>query len=155
MNMETETTKPPHAHRNPLEYIAFWQFLTFLLLIALLWASQALDLSEVFFGHPAAANSWFGACITTAGIIIVGFITITHTYVQQKRVLRGFLRVCTYCKKVKLENKAWEQLEQYVSERTLAEFSHGICPECYKRVMEQLDHEVPPAAPPGAKVVTA
>ncbi|TAN36163.1 MAG: hypothetical protein EPN23_09390 [Verrucomicrobia bacterium] len=131
---------------NPLEWIAFWQFLGFILLLALIWADQVLDLSDVFFGTPKPGNSWLGTSILTAGIIVIGFITVAHTYAQQKRILQGFLRICTYCKKIKLDNQSWEQLEKYIGEHSRAEFSHGICPECFKRVVSELDAQAPPAA---------
>lgn len=125
--------------KNPLELIAFWQFLGFVLLLAMIWADQVLDLSEIFFGRPRAGSSWFGTSIVTVGVIIIGFVTVAHTYVQQRRILRGFLRICTYCKKIKLNNQSWEQMEKYVSEHSRAEFSHGICPDCFKRVVSELD----------------
>ena len=57
---------------NPLEWIAFWQFLGFLLLLAVVWVDQELDLREVFFGVSRTKDSWQGAAILTVAIIIVG-----------------------------------------------------------------------------------
>jgi hypothetical protein len=124
---------------NPLEWIAFWQLLGFLLLLGVVWVDQVLDLQEVFFGVSRTKDSWQSAAILTVAIVIVGFITIAHTFVQQRHVLHGFLRVCTYCKRIKLDNQKWEQMEKYVSERTRAEFSHGICPECFRRTVAALE----------------
>lgn len=132
---------------NPLELIAFWQFLGFVLLLGVIWVDQVLDLSEVFFGTPRPGSSWLGASIVTVGVIVIGSITVAHTYVQQKRILQGFLRICTYCKKIKLDNQSWEQMEKYVTEHSRAEFSHGICPDCFKRVMSELDATAPASSP--------
>jgi hypothetical protein len=140
---QAEGTRSP----NPLELIAFWQFLGFILLLGVIWADQVLDLSDVFFGTPRPGNSWVGTSVVTAGVIIIGFITVAHTYVQQKRILQGFLRICTYCKKIKLDNQSWEQMEKYVTEHSRAEFSHGICPDCFKRVVSELDATEAAAAP--------
>ena len=52
-------------------------------------------------------------------------------------MLRGFITVCSYCKKVRIDEKAWQQMEIFVADRTLAEFTHGICPHCYDRVLHQ------------------
>ncbi|MBL0275677.1 MAG: hypothetical protein IPQ24_06160 [Anaeromyxobacter sp.] len=49
------------------------------------------------------------------------------------RTLRGLLPVCAWCKKVRDDAGSWEQIEAYVSRHTHAEFSHGMCPECYAR----------------------
>ncbi len=124
---------------NPLEWIAFWQFMGFLLLVAVVWVDQVLDLQEVFFGVARTKDSWLGATLLTVAIILIGFITIAHTFVQQRHALHGFLRICTYCKRIKLDNQKWEQMEKYVSDRSRAEFSHGICPDCFRRTVADLE----------------
>lgn len=47
-------------------------------------------------------------------------------------VLRGFLPICSYCKKIRQDDGYWEQLEEYIQQHSDARFSHSICPECYK-----------------------
>ena len=54
----------------------------------------------------------------------------------QIEVLRGILPICSYCKKVRNDDNYWQGLEQYIAERSSAQFSHGICPECYERYVE-------------------
>lgn len=46
------------------------------------------------------------------------------------RTLRGLLRICAWCKRIHNEQAVWQQLEEYVSEHTHADFTHGICPDC-------------------------
>jgi response regulator RpfG family c-di-GMP phosphodiesterase len=46
------------------------------------------------------------------------------------RILRGILPICTSCKKVRNEDGYWEQIETYIRDRSEADFSHGICEEC-------------------------
>lgn len=136
---------------NPLEQIAFWQLLGFAMLLAVVWADQVLDLQEAIFGSPRKAEAWQDAAILSVAIIIVGFITIAHTFVQQKHVLHGFLRVCTYCKRVKLDNQKWEQMEKYISDHSRAEFSHGICPDCFQKTVADLEAQgvsLPPMPKP-------
>ncbi len=48
----------------------------------------------------------------------------------QVRSLEGILPICGSCKKVRNDQGAWSEIEQYVSAHTEAEFSHGYCPEC-------------------------
>ena len=56
------------------------------------------------------------------------------------RQLRGLLPICSYCKKVRDDKNYWQQVEQYVSDHADVKFSHGICPDCYRSVVEpQLD----------------
>lgn len=49
---------------------------------------------------------------------------------NQVRILRGLLPICSYCKKIRNENDHWESIEVYIRDRSAAEFSHGICPQC-------------------------
>lgn len=37
--------------------------------------------------------------------------------------------------------ESWQQLEEYITEHSEAHFSHGICPECYKKVKSDLEIE--------------
>jgi DNA-binding response OmpR family regulator len=55
--------------------------------------------------------------------------------------LRGLLPMCSYCKKIRVDNQYWQQLEGYLTEHSDAEFSHGICPECFPSVLEGVRNE--------------
>lgn len=44
--------------------------------------------------------------------------------------LSGLLPICANCKKVRDDKGYWKQIEEYISEHSDADFSHGICPEC-------------------------
>jgi len=50
------------------------------------------------------------------------------------RTLRGILSVCANCKCVRAENGQWIQMESYISAHTNAQFSHGFCPSCAKKL---------------------
>lgn len=52
--------------------------------------------------------------------------------------LRGLIPICTMCKKIRDDRGYWEQLEVYISEHTDADFTHGLCPECYQRMLAEL-----------------
>jgi DNA-binding response OmpR family regulator len=52
---------------------------------------------------------------------------------EQVKTLEGILPICCYCKKIRDDGNYWRQLEEYVSSRSKALFSHGICPECMKK----------------------
>ena len=44
--------------------------------------------------------------------------------------LSNLLPICAHCKKIRDDKGYWKQVEDYLSERSIADFSHGICPEC-------------------------
>ncbi len=46
------------------------------------------------------------------------------------RSLRGIIPICGHCKKIRTDTGYWQELEQYLSDRSDASFSHGICPDC-------------------------
>ncbi len=50
------------------------------------------------------------------------------------KTLSGLLPICASCKKIRNDKGYWEQIETYIANRSEAEFSHGICPECAKRL---------------------
>jgi hypothetical protein len=49
------------------------------------------------------------------------------------KTLRGLIPICAWCKKVRDDQGYWSQVEVYVRDRSEAEFSHGICPDCKKK----------------------
>jgi len=54
---------------------------------------------------------------------------------SQVTQLQGLLPICSYCKKIRDDKNYWQKVENYFSERTTVQFSHGICPTCYEEVM--------------------
>ena len=50
------------------------------------------------------------------------------------KVLRGLIPICASCKKIRNDGGFWQQLEEYIGEHSEAEFSHGICQPCIKKL---------------------
>lgn len=48
--------------------------------------------------------------------------------------LSGLLPICASCKKIKDDKGYWEQIERYISNHSEAAFSHGVCPDCAKKL---------------------
>ena len=55
---------------------------------------------------------------------------------ERMDALEGLLPICSYCKRIRNERQQWSALEGYIEKRSGAEFSHGICPDCYKQHVE-------------------
>jgi len=49
---------------------------------------------------------------------------------ERVRTLSGLLPICSSCKRVRDDDGYWHQVEVYIRDRSEAEFSHGICPDC-------------------------
>jgi DNA-binding response OmpR family regulator len=58
---------------------------------------------------------------------------------EEIKTLTGILPICAYCKQIRNDNGYWQQVEEYITQHSQAMFSHGVCPTCYKKVMEHLD----------------
>ena len=58
---------------------------------------------------------------------------------SQIKILRGMLPICASCKKIRDDKGYWKQMEVYIRDHSEAEFSHGICPECAKKALEEID----------------
>lgn len=65
--------------------------------------------------------------------------TLTTLLARQSRQLRqrvvlleGILPICAGCKSIRDEQGKWLSLEGYITTHSTAQFSHGLCPVCFK-----------------------
>jgi sigma-B regulation protein RsbU (phosphoserine phosphatase) len=69
-------------------------------------------------------------------------------YSTQVRQLQEIIPICGYCRKMRDDQNYWSQVENYIGKQTGSCFSHGVCPDCYDRVlvpqMRELGGEPPP-----------
>jgi PAS domain S-box-containing protein len=54
------------------------------------------------------------------------------------RTLRGLLPICAGCNRIRDQDGEWLRMEVYVSARTEATFTHGLCPHCATRLYPDL-----------------
>ncbi len=59
--------------------------------------------------------------------------------VAQIKALSGMLPICSSCKEIRDDKGYWNQIESYIRDHTEAEFSHGICPECVKKLYPDIN----------------
>jgi len=90
---------------------------------------------------------------------------LQHTLATVK-ALSGIIPICMYCKKIRDDQGYWNLLERFVSEHSSAEFSHGICPDCFQQyypeedlaaedvAAESSETSVSGAAPPASDTTT-
>ena len=88
-------------------------------------------------------------------VVLAGFAVLvdrtaqqTRTLQQEIKILRGILPICSFCKKIRNQDNTWEHIEQYVTERSEAQFSHGMCPDCLKEHYPDFFLEATGAMPP-------
>lgn len=86
---------------------------------------------------------FFGLLGCMMGILIAYLLEKLSHEKERVIMLEGLLPICSYCKKIKdtakqQENiQAWVQLEKFISQKTNADFTHGVCPECYKKFLSK------------------
>lgn len=54
------------------------------------------------------------------------------------KTLEGLLPICAWCRKVRDDKGTWEQIEAYIEKNSNATWTHGICPDCRKRMLDDL-----------------
>jgi tetratricopeptide (TPR) repeat protein len=57
--------------------------------------------------------------------------------IDTAKTLRGLLPICASCKKIRDDRGAWQQLEEYISARSDADFTHGYCHNCLEDVLAE------------------
>ncbi len=60
------------------------------------------------------------------------------------KILRGLLPICCSCKKVRDDKGYWSQIENYITEHSEAEFSHGLCPDCLEKLYPEYGRKQKP-----------
>jgi HAMP domain-containing protein len=65
-------------------------------------------------------------------------ITELKETISQVKTLKGLLPICSACKNIRDDKGYWNQIESYIKDHSEAEFSHGICPDCAKKLYPEL-----------------
>jgi hypothetical protein len=129
------------AHRQ----ILITQFLILLIFLVLTLCNEVLDVPHLLMGDtPTFIGQRSGEVFVEICIFIIVIlieILVMKKLLRKIKILEGFLPLCANCKKIREENN-WKQMEAYISEHSLAKFSHTICPDCREALYPELDSEL-------------
>jgi hypothetical protein len=78
----------------------------------------------------AAATALRGVVIIFFALWFARLAEFERSLERRVKVLEGLLPICSFCKNIRNDKGEWERMEGYISRRSEAEFSHGICPSC-------------------------
>lgn len=110
----------------------------FSILIVFSWLTEVTRIPHLLFGESFTPN-WHRAILRT--IVIALIWTWVHLATRRllKRLhhLEEFLRICSWCRKVCHEGD-WLTLEEYFNSKFATQTSHGMCPECLKKGVQEL-----------------
>jgi hypothetical protein len=114
-------------------------------LLCLTLGNEILDIPHyVFNDAPTLYSQRFGEVIIELFIFFI--VTIIQILLYKKlyyriRVLEGFIPICANCKKIRNTEGQWEEMEKYISQYSLARFSHGICPDCARQLYPDINND--------------
>lgn len=54
---------------------------------------------------------------------------------EHVKALQRLLPICSYCRRIRSDQNYWQQLESYVAQHSIVEFTHGVCPDCMERYL--------------------
>jgi len=105
-------------------------------IIFISWANE-FGLEKFLFGETYTRD-WKDPIMQTVITVIVAIPTIILSWRLSKRLhyLEGFLRVCSWCRKVGQGND-WVSIEAYMGKTLNTKTTHGICPSCLIKINEQ------------------
>ena len=115
---------------------------------AAFWALNSAIMSQVLhsgtfleqFFQPDIHHLWMRIPVVIMSFPIVTLIVSLGRKSAEVKSLRGLIPICAWCgKKIRDEKGNWKRVEEYISERSTAEFTHGMCPECYNKYFTEED----------------
>jgi hypothetical protein len=84
------------------------------------------------------------AVIRATALIIMAYLADRARRVielqKELKILQGILPICMSCKRIRNEKGEYEQLEAFIHHHSEADFSHGYCPDCVKKIYPQYSH---------------
>ena len=125
-----------------LRIITISQLSIFLILLCLTLGNEIIDIPHyVFHDAPTLYSQRTGEIIIELSIFFIVMVfeaALLKNLYKRIRLLEGFLPICANCKKIKNTEDQWVQIEQYITKHSLAQFSHGICPDCARKLYPDL-----------------
>jgi len=114
--------------------IIFIQIIGIFIVVFFLWIDEILDIPHFIFGSTVTPINFFESLFETIVILLLGtlIVTISLHLLKKIRLLEGLLHMCIFCKKIRI-NGDWLNIENFLSEHSDAEFSHGLCPDCIEK----------------------
>ena len=121
--------------------VVLYEVVAFLIIIAIIWLDEVLDIPNLLWGAPRTPINWSESVFESAAIAVLAIVVIhiTLKLFHRMKTLEGLLPICASCKKIKDGQGSWKQIETYVRDRSEAEFTHGICPDCARKLYPDYD----------------
>ena len=130
-----------------LTMLTISQLAIVLLFLCLTLGNEIVDIPHYIFNDaPTSYSQRMGEIIIELSIFLTVIsiqITLFKKLYKRIRVLEGFIPICANCKKIRKSEDQWEQMERYITQHSLAQFSHSICPDCARQLYPDLYKDKP------------
>jgi hypothetical protein len=134
----------------PIVYCAWYSNRGISIIIALL-SAVTWFLADYFVGHHYSSPffEYWNTFIRLVSFLLVSFSVNEikrlldeerkisadlREAISQVKMLGGLLPICASCKKIRNDKGYWEQIETYIHNHSEADFTHGLCEECAKKL---------------------
>lgn len=130
-------------------FVGFGMVLAVAVFSALVWAEADVLSGHIYSSHIYAV---WNTVIRLVSFLAIGWSVskirgmldherettdVLRQAMSEVKVLEAFLPICAGCKKIRDKDGTWQHLEVYIGEHANTQFSHGYCPDCYKKALEE------------------
>ena len=123
--------------RLPRQLIVL-QLVGFLIVLAMLWADELLDLPHILFHAAATPRRLSEAIFESTIVAVLGLVSTSVTIRLTRRIiaLESYVVLCGWCRRIRDEGR-WLTLEAFLAAYK-ANASHGLCPDCAKKIEAEM-----------------
>jgi hypothetical protein len=114
------------------------------LLMFFFLAGYVVVAMSVLFGQVSLGMFWVSLIFLLGAVFVFLGIALHARMISEiQQTIQGLLPICMECKKIRTtggdssEQTSWKEIESYISQRTDAKFSHGICPQCLAKARQR------------------
>jgi hypothetical protein len=120
--------------------IVFYQHFGFLGIIVICWLDELLKLPALIFSENPFAFVFRRSTLDMLIVLGVWLLVSASTrrILERIRYLEGFLRVCSWCRRIDYKGD-WMRLEEFMQQGFDTPTTHGICPECLRRQKDAIE----------------
>ena len=122
------------SKKNITTTIVLYELIAFICVVLIIWFITFFEIPTTVWGSKYLNSAIISNLIETVLFIFIFIfiMTISYRFLQHIKHLEGFLHICSYCKKVKVDN-VWMPLDDFLRMQTDANWSHGLCDECMQK----------------------
>ncbi len=132
----------PFVFIFPLMLAAWNRSLPFAMICAVGLSLTRLSHQFFFDERPFTADEVAAALVRFFVLLLLAALTNqlgkqTRQLRHRVRLLEGILPICSHCKSIRDKHNNWVQLEEYITAHSTAQFSHSLCPTCFREFYGQ------------------